>query len=48
MVETRDPAVGPHSEPFARQLRELVMGTPVLMERAFLAAQKGTGTWPPT
>lgn len=42
MVQTRDPAVGLHSEPFARQLRELVMGTPVLMERAFLAAQKGT------
>ncbi|WP_405862038.1 SDR family NAD(P)-dependent oxidoreductase [Streptomyces sp. NBC_01515] len=42
MVGTRDPAVGLHSEPFARQLRELVMGTPVLMERAFLAAQKGT------
>lgn len=42
MVGTRDPAVGLHSEPFARQLRELVMGTPVLMERAFLAARKGT------
>ncbi|MDH6215236.1 TetR/AcrR family transcriptional regulator [Streptomyces pseudovenezuelae] len=42
MVETRDPAVGLHSEPFTRQLRELVMGTPVLMERAFLAAQRGT------
>ncbi|WP_405949093.1 TetR/AcrR family transcriptional regulator [Streptomyces prunicolor] len=42
MVETRDPAVGLHNEPFARQLRELVMRTPVLKERAFLAAQKGT------
>ncbi|MFI6409278.1 TetR/AcrR family transcriptional regulator [Streptomyces sp. NPDC050548] len=42
MVATRDPAVGLHSEPFARQLRELVMGTPVLKERAFLAAQRGT------
>ncbi|MDX3244709.1 helix-turn-helix domain-containing protein [Streptomyces sp. ME18-1-4] len=42
MVEARDPAVGLHSEPFARQVRQLVMDTPVLMERAFLAAQKGT------
>lgn len=42
MAGARDPAVGLHSEPFVRQLRELVMGTPVLMERAFLAAQKGT------
>ncbi|WP_330305668.1 MULTISPECIES: helix-turn-helix domain-containing protein [unclassified Streptomyces] len=42
MVESRDPAVGLNSEPFARQVRGLVMETPVLMERAFLAAQKGT------
>lgn len=42
MVATRDPAVGLHSEPFARRLRDLVMGTPVLKERAFLAAQRGT------
>ncbi|MDV9173325.1 helix-turn-helix domain-containing protein [Streptomyces sp. W16] len=42
MVATRDPAVGLHTEPFARQLRELVMATPVLKERAFLAAQRGT------
>lgn len=42
MVENRDPSVGLHSEPFARQVRGLVMETPVLMERAFLAAQKGT------
>jgi AcrR family transcriptional regulator len=42
MVEARDPSVGLNSEPFARQVRHLVMATPVLMERAFLAAQKGT------
>jgi AcrR family transcriptional regulator len=42
MVEARDPSVGLHSEPFARQVRRLVMETPALMERAFLAAQKGT------
>ncbi|MGQ4382332.1 TetR/AcrR family transcriptional regulator [Streptomyces sp. SAS_270] len=42
MVEARDPAVGLHSEPFSRQVRQLVMETPVLMERAFIAAQKGT------
>ncbi|MGW1751070.1 TetR/AcrR family transcriptional regulator [Streptomyces sp. NPDC002092] len=42
MAETRDPSVGLHPEPFARQLRQLVLGTPVLMERAFLSAQKGT------
>ncbi|MFK0173256.1 TetR/AcrR family transcriptional regulator [Streptomyces sp. NPDC090306] len=42
MVENRDPAVGLNAEPFARQVRRLVMETPVLMERAFLAAQKGT------
>ncbi|MFJ1610363.1 TetR/AcrR family transcriptional regulator [Streptomyces sp. NPDC088253] len=40
MVEARDPAVGLNDDPIARQVRELVMRTPVLMERAFLAAQK--------
>jgi AcrR family transcriptional regulator len=42
MVEVHDPSVGLHSEPFAHQVRRLVIETPVLMERAFLAAQKGT------
>jgi AcrR family transcriptional regulator len=42
MVEARDPSVGLHSEPFARQVRQLVVDTPVLMERAFLSAQQGT------
>ncbi|MEU4085986.1 TetR/AcrR family transcriptional regulator [Streptomyces aureus] len=42
LVENRDPSVGLHSEPFAHQVRGVVMETPVLMERAFLAAQKGT------
>ncbi|MEU9400114.1 helix-turn-helix domain-containing protein [Streptomyces sp. NPDC048242] len=42
LVESRDPSVGLNAEPFARQVRRLVMDTPVLMERAFLAAQRGT------
>jgi hypothetical protein len=42
MVEARDPSVGLYPEPVARQVRGLVLGTPVLMERAVLAAQKGT------
>ncbi|MBY8344442.1 TetR/AcrR family transcriptional regulator [Streptomyces spinosirectus] len=42
MIETRDPSIGLHSEPFARQVRQLVADTPVLMERAFLSAQQGT------
>jgi AcrR family transcriptional regulator len=42
MAEARDPAIGLHSEPFSRQVRQLVMETPALRERAFLAAQKGT------
>ncbi|MFF3873236.1 TetR/AcrR family transcriptional regulator [Streptomyces sp. NPDC001978] len=42
MVDARDASVGLHREPFARQVRQLVLNTPVLMERAFLAAQKGT------
>ncbi|MGW3203626.1 TetR/AcrR family transcriptional regulator [Streptomyces sp. NPDC001135] len=42
MVESRDPAIGLNPEPISRQARELVVRTPVLMERVFLAAQKGT------
>ncbi|OIJ67077.1 TetR/AcrR family transcriptional regulator [Streptomyces mangrovisoli] len=42
MVEARDPSVGLNPEPFGRQVRRIVTETPVLMERAFLAAQKGT------
>ncbi|MFG2882808.1 TetR/AcrR family transcriptional regulator [Streptomyces sp. NPDC048297] len=42
MVEGRDPSVGLYPEPFVGQVRQLVQETPVLMERAFLAAQKGT------
>ncbi|MGW4285822.1 TetR family transcriptional regulator [Streptomyces sp. NPDC004673] len=41
MVENRDPAIGLDPEPFARQIRQLVLATPVLTERAFLAAQRG-------
>ncbi|MFC8518654.1 TetR/AcrR family transcriptional regulator [Streptomyces sp. NPDC057257] len=42
MTEARDPAVGLHPEPLSRQLRQLVLDTPALMERAILSAQKGT------
>ncbi|WNM36218.1 helix-turn-helix domain-containing protein [Streptomyces sp. Li-HN-5-11] len=42
MVEARDPSVGLHSEPFGLQVRRVITETPVLMERAFLAAQRGT------
>ncbi|MDV7219089.1 TetR/AcrR family transcriptional regulator [Streptomyces prunicolor] len=42
LVETRDPSVGLANEVFVRQLRELVLGTPALRDRVFLAAQKGT------
>jgi AcrR family transcriptional regulator len=42
MIENRDPAVGLHAEPFSRHVRQLVMETPALMERAVLGAQKGT------
>ncbi|MGW2421170.1 TetR/AcrR family transcriptional regulator [Streptomyces sp. NPDC001709] len=42
MVEARDPSVGLHSETIFVKVRKVVEGTPVLMERAFLAAQRGT------
>lgn len=42
LVEARDPSVGLANEVFVRQLRELVLGTAVLRDRVFLAAQKGT------
>ncbi|MFH0180507.1 TetR/AcrR family transcriptional regulator [Streptomyces cacaoi] len=41
MVERRDPAIGLHSEPFARRLRTVMMETPVLRERAYLLSEKG-------
>lgn len=40
LTEERDPSVGLNPEPFARQVRQLVMETPVLMERAFLSAAR--------
>ncbi|MGW2742906.1 TetR/AcrR family transcriptional regulator [Streptomyces sp. NPDC001450] len=42
LVEARDPSIGLNPEPLSRQVRQLVMGTPALMERAFLSFQKGT------
>lgn len=42
MVEARDPSAGLHSEPFVLQVRRVITETPVLMERAILAAQRGT------
>ncbi|MEU1163633.1 helix-turn-helix domain-containing protein [Streptomyces sp. NPDC005921] len=41
MVENRDPSIGLHADPISHQLRRLVVETPALMERAFLAMQKG-------
>lgn len=41
MIETRDPSIGLHVEPFGRRIRRLVMETPVLMERAYLTSEKG-------
>ncbi|KKD06519.1 TetR/AcrR family transcriptional regulator [Streptomyces sp. WM6386] len=41
MVETRDPSIGLHSEPFARRIRTVIMATPVLRERAYLSSEKG-------
>ncbi|MEW1644600.1 helix-turn-helix domain-containing protein [Streptomyces sp. NPDC091219] len=41
MIETRDPSIGLHVEPFGRRIRRLIVETPVLMERAYLASEKG-------
>ncbi|MFJ9753956.1 TetR/AcrR family transcriptional regulator [Streptomyces sp. NPDC101149] len=41
MVEGRDPLVGLHGEPFARRIREVIMKTPELMERAYVESEKG-------
>ncbi|MCN9243188.1 TetR/AcrR family transcriptional regulator [Streptomyces sp. RY43-2] len=41
MIEGRDPSVGLHSEPFARRIREVIMATPVLKERAYVESEKG-------
>ncbi|MEU4150437.1 helix-turn-helix domain-containing protein [Streptomyces sp. NPDC026659] len=41
MIENRDPAIGLNPDPFAHRIRQLVLSTPVLTERAFLAAQRG-------
>ncbi|MFI2206923.1 TetR/AcrR family transcriptional regulator [Streptomyces sp. NPDC020192] len=41
MIETRDPSTGLNPEPFARRIREVVMATPVLRERAYVANERG-------
>lgn len=41
MVESRDPSIGLHAEPFARRIRTVIMATPVLRERAYLSSEKG-------
>ncbi|MCQ9135770.1 MULTISPECIES: TetR/AcrR family transcriptional regulator [Streptomyces] len=41
MVEARDPAIGLHAEPFAREIRSVIMATPVLRERAYVLSEKG-------
>lgn len=42
LTEARDPSVGLDAEPFSRQVRRVIGETPVLMERAYLSARKGT------
>ena len=41
MIEARDPSVGLHSELFGRRIRAVIMGTPVLRERAYVLSEKG-------
>ncbi|MEU9990700.1 helix-turn-helix domain-containing protein [Streptomyces sp. NPDC048045] len=41
MIEARDPSIGLHGDPFFLKVRRLVEETPVLMERAVVAAQRG-------
>ncbi|MEU6509235.1 MULTISPECIES: TetR/AcrR family transcriptional regulator [Streptomyces] len=41
LVEARDPSVGLNPEPFARRIREVVMATPVLRDRAYVASERG-------
>lgn len=41
MVEGRDPAIGLHSEPFARRIRTVILETPVLRDRAYLLSERG-------
>ncbi|MFD4571547.1 TetR/AcrR family transcriptional regulator [Streptomyces sp. NPDC058417] len=41
MIETRDPSVGLNAEPFARRIRAVIMKTPVLRERAYVASERG-------
>ncbi|MFD5079812.1 TetR/AcrR family transcriptional regulator [Streptomyces sp. NPDC058371] len=41
MIESRDPSIGLSPDPFVRQVRQLVMDTPALLERAFLASRQG-------
>ncbi|MER5520079.1 hypothetical protein [Streptomyces sp. NPDC002763] len=39
---SRDPSIGLNADPISHQLRTLVLETPALTERVFLAMQKGT------
>ncbi|MEU5533076.1 TetR/AcrR family transcriptional regulator [Streptomyces sp. NPDC020362] len=41
MIEARDPSIGLHGDPFFLKVRRIVQETPVLMERAVVAAQRG-------
>ncbi|MFI9566978.1 TetR/AcrR family transcriptional regulator [Streptomyces rishiriensis] len=41
MVEGRDPAIGLHGEPLAREIRAVILATPVLRERAYVLSEKG-------
>ena len=37
MIELRDPSVGPNDDPRSLQARQLILNTPVLLQRASLA-----------
>jgi AcrR family transcriptional regulator len=41
MIDARDPSIGLSPDPFVRQVRQLVMETPVLLERALLSSRQG-------
>ncbi|MGW3498700.1 TetR/AcrR family transcriptional regulator [Streptomyces sp. NPDC001020] len=41
MIERRDPSIGLNGEPFARRIREVIVATPALMERAYAESEKG-------
>ena len=41
LIETRDPSIGLNPEPFARRIRAVILATPVLRDRAYIASERG-------